>query len=68
MLTAVARRAFRRGDPLPRIRALHFFLPVIDELLEVGVDIGYVQYLEFKLQPLAAQKGETLRVPTMGSG
>jgi hypothetical protein len=68
MLTAVARRTFRRGDPLPRIRALHFFLPVIDELLEVGVDVGYVQYLEFKLQPLAAQKRDTLRVPTMGSG
>lgn len=68
MLTAVARRTFRRGDPLPRIRALHFFLPVIDELLEVGIDVGYVQYLEFKLQPLAAQKRETLRVPTMGSG
>ena len=68
MLTAVARRTFRRGDPLPRIRALHFFWPVIDELLEMGVDPGYVQYLECKLQPLAAQKRQTLGDPTMGSG
>lgn len=68
MLTAVGRRTFRRGDRPPRIRALHFFLPVIDELLEVGVDPGYVQYLEFKLQPLADQKREALRVPTMSSG
>jgi hypothetical protein len=68
MLTAVARRTFRRGDPLSRIRVLYFFLSVIDELLEVGVDVGYVQYLECKLQPLAAQKRETFRVPTMGSG
>lgn len=68
MLIAVTRRTFPRGDPLPRIRALHFFLPVSDELLEVGVDPGYVQYLEFKLQPLAAQKRETLRIPIMGFG
>lgn len=68
MLTAIARRTFRSGDRLPRIRALHFFLPVIDEVLEVGVDAGYVQYLEFKLQPFADQKRETLRVPAMKSG
>src|SRR5262249_23288421 len=30
MVVAVTRRTFRRGDPLPRVRALHFFLPVID--------------------------------------
>jgi hypothetical protein len=68
MLTAVARRTFRSGDRLPRIRALHFFLPVIDEVLEVGVDAGYVRYLEFKLQPFADQKREMLRVPTIESG
>jgi hypothetical protein len=56
MLTAVARRTFRSGAPLARVRALHFFLSVIDELLEVGVDPGYVQYLELKLRPLAAEK------------
>jgi len=56
MVVAVARRTFRRGDPLPRVRALHFFLPVIDELLEFPCEPGYVRYLEHKLQPLIAEK------------
>lgn len=56
MVVAVARRTFRRGDPLPRVRALHYFLPVIDELLAVPCEPGYVCYLEGKLQPLAAEK------------
>lgn len=56
MAVAVARRTFRQGDPLPRVRALHFFLPVIDELLEVPCEPGYARYLEHKLRPLAALK------------
>jgi hypothetical protein len=56
MAVAVARRTFRQGDPLPRVRALHFFLPVIDELLEVPCEPGYARYLEHKLRPLAAVK------------
>lgn len=56
MAVAVARRTFRQGDPLPRVRALHFFLPVIDELLEVPCELGYARYLEDKLRPLAAVK------------
>lgn len=56
MVVAVARRTFRQGDPLPRVRALHFFLPVIDELLEVPCEPGYARYLEHKLHPLAAEK------------
>ena len=50
MVVAVARRTFRRGDRLPRIRALHFFLPVIEEVLEVPCDPGYVQYLKGRLE------------------
>jgi hypothetical protein len=56
MVLAVARRTFREGDPLPRVRALHFFLPVIEELLEAPCIPGYLDYLEQKLRPLAAQK------------
>lgn len=55
MVVAVARRTFRRGDPLPRIRALHFFLPVVEELLEIPCDPGYVQYLKNKLEAHAGQ-------------
>ena len=57
MVVAVARRTFRRGaDPLPRVRAVHFFLPVVEEMLETPCDPGYVQYLEHQLRPLAAAK------------
>lgn len=56
MVVAVARRTFRSGGPLARVRALHFFLPVIDELLEIPCEPGYVRYLEQKLRPLAADK------------
>jgi hypothetical protein len=56
MAVAVARRTFRQGNTLPRVRALHFFLPVIDELLEVPCEPGYVRYLEHKLRPLAVAK------------
>jgi hypothetical protein len=56
MIVAVARRTFRASDPLPRVRALHFFLPVVEEMLEVPCDPAYVGYLKQKLQALAAQK------------
>ncbi len=56
MVVAIARRTFRTGDPLPRVRALHFFLPIIDELLEEPCDPSYVGYLESKLRPLTAAK------------
>jgi hypothetical protein len=56
MVVAVARRTFRAGEALPRIRALHFFLPVVDELLEAPFDPDYVGYLEDKLRPLAEAK------------
>lgn len=56
MLVAVARRTTRRGDPLPRVRAVHYFLPAVEELLEFPRHPGYVRYLEQKLRPLAAAK------------
>jgi hypothetical protein len=62
MVVAVARRTFRRGDPLPRIRALHFFLPVIEELLEVPCGPDYVQYLRNKLAVHASHEIELHRV------
>lgn len=57
MVVAVARRTFRRGPPLPRVRAVHYFLPVVEEMLECPCEPGYVQYLEDRLRPLAAAKG-----------
>ena len=48
---AAARRTFRdpREPPLRPIRSLHYFLPVLDELLQDPPDPDYVRYLDWKL-------------------
>jgi hypothetical protein len=52
-LLASARRAARRPDaiPLGPIRSLHYFLPVIEELLHTPLDHGdaYLTYLRSKV-------------------
>ena len=51
LLLASLRRASRPSGvpPLPRIRSLAYFLPVIEELLEHPVSSGYLDYLRLKL-------------------
>ena len=49
ILLAIARRLYRQGPPLPTIRSLHYFTPVIDEILLQPLPRGYVQYLEYKI-------------------
>jgi hypothetical protein len=65
LLLACLRRNTRPAEmpPLPRIRSLAYFQPVIEELLENPAPEGYLQYLRFKVRtitdkadPAAAQK------------
>ena len=58
LLLAAVRRTFRPKDAaaLSPIRGLHYFLPVIDELLAQAPVPGYVEYLIGKLRPLADAK------------
>jgi hypothetical protein len=65
LLLASLRRLARPPGvpPLPRIRSLAYFQPVIEELLESPVPDSYIQYLRFKLRsivdkadPAAVQK------------
>jgi len=65
LLLASLRRLTRPPGvpPLPRIRSLAYFQPVIEELLENPIPEGYLQYLRFKLRsivdkadPAAVQK------------
>ena len=65
LLLACLRRHTRPPDvpPLPRVRSLAYFQPVIEELLENPAPAGYLQYLRLKLRtlidkadPAAAQK------------
>jgi hypothetical protein len=65
LLLACLRRNTRPAEvpPLPRIRSLAYFQPLIEELLENPAPEGYLQYLRFKLRsiidkadPAAVQK------------
>lgn len=63
LLLGAARRALRSQDapPLPPIRTLHYFLPLIEEILESPLVPGYAEYLERKLLPRADAKAEKSR-------
>jgi hypothetical protein len=58
LLLAAARRTLRSSHlmPLPPIRTLNYFLPVIEEVLHNPPDPGYIEYLTAKLKPFASQK------------
>jgi len=53
LLLAMARRCLRDPSlaPLPPIRSLHYFLPVIEEVLSMEISPDYVRYLKRKLAP-----------------
>jgi hypothetical protein len=52
LVLAAARRLMRPADapPLGTIRSLAYFLPVIEEVLDMRVSPNYFQYLRHKLQ------------------
>jgi hypothetical protein len=54
LLLACLRRTARPPEvpPLPRIRSLAYFQPVIDELLEHPTQSGYLEYLRLKLRSI----------------
>ena len=53
LLLAMARRCLRDPSlaPLSPIRSLHYFLPVIEEVLSTEISPDYVRYLKQKLTP-----------------
>jgi hypothetical protein len=56
-LLGIARRTFRSNDvPLPTVRTLYYFVPIIDEVLHCPPEPGYVDYLARKLRPLVQAK------------
>ena len=59
LLLACLRRTARPPNvpPLPRIRSLAYFQPVIDELLEHPTPGGYFEYLRLKLRSIADNPG-----------
>ena len=59
MLLATLRRLCRPADvpPLPRVRSLAYFQPVIEELLEHPAPGGYLEYLRLKLRRIVDNPG-----------
>jgi hypothetical protein len=57
LVLAAARRLIRPADamPLGKIRSLAYFVPVIEEVLELRVSPDYFLYLRHKLQRIASR-------------
>lgn len=55
LVLAATRRLIRRPDapPLGMVRSLAYFLPVIEEVLELRVSTDYFRYLRQKLQRIS---------------
>jgi len=58
LILAATRRLIRRTDapPLGTVRSLVYFLPVIEEVLELRVNPDYFQYLRQKLQRISTNR------------
>jgi hypothetical protein len=58
LVLAATRRLIRRTDapPLGTVRSLAYFLPVIEEVLELRVNPDYFQYLRQKLQRFSQRR------------
>ncbi len=58
LVLAATRRLVRRPDsaPLSPVRSLAYFLPVIEEVLELHVSPEYFQYLRQKLQRISPNR------------
>ena len=58
LILAATRRLIRRTDapPLGTVRSLAYFLPVIEEVLELRVSPDYFQYLRLKLQKITPNR------------
>lgn len=58
---AASRRCFRAPDasPLAPIRSMHYFIPVVEEVMANPLDADYVAYLKSKLKKWAASAGHS---------
>jgi hypothetical protein len=56
-LLATARRCLRAPDaaPLAPVRSLHYFVPVIEEIMATPLLVGYADYLKWKLRKVQAE-------------
>lgn len=62
LLLGTIRRVFRSDSapPLPPVRTLHYFLPVMEEILDHPLAPGYAEHIACKLASLAEAKADRL--------
>jgi len=62
LILATARRCLRPSDaaPLSSVRSLHYFVPVIEEVLATPLTDGYADYLRWKLRSIQAAHDSAL--------
>jgi hypothetical protein len=62
LLLATARRCLRAHDavPLAPVRSLHYFVPVIEELIATPLPDGYAYYLKQKLRKIQAEHNQCI--------
>jgi hypothetical protein len=58
LVLAATRRLIRPADvpPLGTVRSLAYFLPVIEEVLELRISPDYFEYLRYKLARIASTR------------
>jgi hypothetical protein len=63
-LLATARRCLRAPDaaPLAPVRSLHYFVPVMEEIMATPLLVGYADYLKWKLRKVQAEHDGALLV------
>jgi hypothetical protein len=66
-LLATLRRTVRSSElpPLPKIRSLAYFLPIIAELQQQPLPDGYLAYLRLKLQKLSQDDRHAVQKNTL---
>ena len=63
-LLATARRTFSASAPLPAIRSLHYFLPILEELQQQPLDPGYLEHLRRRLSAISRSAAFQQRLET----
>jgi len=57
LILGSARRLARdpKAPPLPAVRSLYYFRPLIDEILAQTLPLRYIEYVEFRLKQLTGK-------------
>jgi len=64
LLLATVRRCLRAPDaaPLAPVRSLHYFIPVIEEIMATPLQDGYADYLKWKIRKIQTEHDRIIAV------